>query len=40
MDYAIKFNALIVSFTSIITDIINKLEYNDDFEYAYSKLLF
>lgn len=40
MDYAIKFNALMMSFMSIITDIINKLEYNDGFEYEYSKLLF
>ena len=39
-EYNDKFNALTVSFEQIINDIIEKLEYNDKFEYEYSKELF
>ena len=39
-DYLEKFNGLNVALTSVIEQIIDKLEYNDEYEYTYSKELF
>ena len=39
-DYIEKFNSLSVSLIDVIGQIISKLEYNDEYEYTYSKELF